>query len=161
MFNTYNPDVMRLWVLFSDYKSDIVFSEDAMKSAGKQYFRFRNFMRYLVNNLHRNDHELPKSDFLKEKVRKLKEWIAKDVDAFELNKAVRSVVNFTNDYSSYLTEDMKNCFYESDIDSAYRKEMENEFHYLATELAEILFPFLPFLSTEVTEQLNKLKYEEK
>ncbi|WP_460994176.1 class I tRNA ligase family protein, partial [Staphylococcus aureus] len=34
MFNQYNPDVMRLWVLFSDYKNDIILSEDAMQSAG-------------------------------------------------------------------------------------------------------------------------------
>ena len=163
MFNTYNPDVMRLWVLFSDYKSDVVLSEDAMKSAGKQYFRFRNFMRYLVNNLHRTGlvREEEVRFELREDVRKLKETLAKDVDAFELNKAVRTVVNFTNDYSSYLTEDIKNAFYEADINSATRVELENEFYYLATELADILFPFLPFLSMEVTEQLNKLKLEEK
>lgn len=156
MFNAYNPDVMRLWVLFSDYKSDVVFSEDAIHSAGKQYFRMRNFVRYLVNNLHRTEHELPKSEFLKEKVRKLKELIAKDVDAFDLNKAVRSIVNFTNDYSSYLSEDKKNEFYEADINSEVRVELENEFHYLASELSEILFPFLPFLSVEIKQQLNKL-----
>jgi isoleucyl-tRNA synthetase len=160
MFNTYNPDVMRLWVLFSDYKSDIVFSEDAMTSAGKQYFRFRNFMRYLVNNLHRTGWSV-KEEYvrfeLREDVRKLKETLAKDVDAFELNKAVRTIVNFTNNYSSYLTEDIKNAFYEADINSATRVELENEFHYLATELSKVLFPFLPFLSMEVETELNKLK----
>lgn len=159
MYNTYNPDVMRLWVLFSDYKSDVVLSEDAMQSAGKQYFRFRNFMRYLVNNLHRTGAVVEENVRfeLREDVRKLKELLARDIDAFELNKAVRNVVNFTNSYSSYLTEDIKNAFYEADIDSATRVELENEFHYVASELAEILFPFLPFLSVEVQAQLNKLK----
>jgi isoleucyl-tRNA synthetase len=150
---------MRLWVLFSDYKSDVILSEDAMKSAGKQYFRFRNFMRYLVNNLHRTG-SFNESDVrfeLKEDVRKLKESIAKDVDAFELNKAVRTVVNFTNSYSSYLTEDIKNAFYEADIDSEKRIELENEFKYVASELSDILFPFMPFLSVEVKSQLDKLK----
>ena len=158
MFKAYNPDVMRLWVLFSDYKSDVILSEDAMKSAGKQYFRFRNFMRYLVNNLHRTG-SFNESDVrfeLKEDVRKLKESIAKDVDAFELNKAVRTVVNFTNSYSSYLTEDIKNTFYEADIDSDTRIELENEFKYVASELSDILFPFMPFLSVEVKTQLDKL-----
>lgn len=159
MFKTYNPDVMRLWVLFADYKSDIILSDDAMQSAGKQYFRFRNFMRYLVNNLHRTgpvDESSVRFE-LKEDVRKLKETISKDVDAFELNKAVRTVVNFTNSYSSYLTEDIKNAFYEADIDSETRIELENEFKYVASQLATVLFPFLPFLSVEVETQLNKLK----
>lgn len=155
MYNTYGPDVMRLWVLFSDYKSDVVLSEDAMKSAGKQYFRLRNFMRYLVNNLHRENHSHDVRPELKESVTKLKETIAKDVDAFELNKAVRTLVNFTNDYSSYLTEDRKNEFYESEIDSLSRALLENEFHYLATELAKIMFPFMPFLTIEIQTQLKK------
>lgn len=155
MFAEYNPDVMRLWVLFSDYKNDVVFSEDSMKSAGKQYFRFRNFARYLVNNLHRTEHSHDVRFELKESVRKLKETIAKDVDAFELNKAVRSLVNFTNDYSSYLSEDKKNAFYESDINAEMRVELENEFHYLATELSEIMFPFMPFLSVEIKHNLKQ------
>jgi isoleucyl-tRNA synthetase len=161
MFKAYNPDVMRLWVLFSDYKSDVILSEDAMKSAGKQYFRFRNFMRYLVNNLHRTGpaYEFDVRFELREDVRKLKESIAKDVDAFELNKAVRTVVNFTNSYSSYLTEDIKNAFYEADIDSDTRIELENEFKYVASELSDILFPFMPFLSVEVQTQLEKLKHK--
>lgn len=155
MFNEYNPDVMRLWVLFSDYKSDVVFSEDSMKSAGKQYFRLRNLVRYFVNNLHRSEHSHDNVRFeLKEDVRKLKETIAKDVEAFDLNKAVRAVVDFTNKYSSYLTEDKKNEFYEADIDSEVRKELENEFHYLATELVDILFPFTPFFSMEIKHNLK-------
>jgi isoleucyl-tRNA synthetase len=154
MFNDYNPDVMRLWALFSDYKSDVVFSEDAMKSAGKQYFRLRNFVRYLVNNLHREEHSHEVRFELKESLRKLKESIAKDVDAFDLNKAVRSVVNFTNDYSSYLSEDKKNEFYEADINAEVRVTLENEFHYLATELSDILFPFLPFFAMEIKSNLG-------
>jgi isoleucyl-tRNA synthetase len=155
MFDAYNPDVMRLWVLFSDYKSDVVFSEDSMKSAGKQYFRMRNFVRYLVNNLHRETHDHSAVRFeLTEDVRKLKETIQRDVDAFDLNKAVRALVNFFNSYSSYLTEDIKNKFYESEIDSDFRKELENEFHYLSTQLAEVIFPFMPFLSTEIQTNLK-------
>lgn len=155
MFNEYNPDVMRLWVLLSDYKSDIVFSEDSMKSAGKQYFKIRNFMRYLVNNLHRESHDHAEVRFeLREDVRKLKETILRDVDAFELSKAIRTFVNFTTEYSSYLSEDIKNEFYEAGIDGEARIKLENEFHYLATELGEILFPFLPFLSVELKEKLK-------
>lgn len=156
MFNEYNPDVMRLWALFSDYKSDVVFSEDSMKSAGKQYFRLRNLVRYFVNNLHRTEHSHDNVRFdLKEDVRKLKETIARDVDAFDLNKAIRAVVDFTNKYSSYLTEDKKNEFYEADIDSEVRKELENEFHYLATELVDILFPFTPFFAMEIKHNLKQ------
>lgn len=155
MFNEYNPDVMRLWALLSDYKNDVVFSTDSMNSAGKQYFKIRNFMRYLINNLHREGQDHSEVRFeLKEDVRKLKETIAKDADNFELSKAIRNVVNFITDYSSGLSEDIKNEFYEADINSDVRMKLENEFHYLATELSEVLFAFLPFLSVELKQALN-------
>ena len=151
LYDLYNPDVMRLWVLLSDYKNEIVFSKDSVDSAGKQYFRLRNFMRYLVNNLHRDTHEASKvRPELIKKLENLKATIKQDVDNFDLNKATRNFTNFTNEYSSYLTEDMKNKFYESEIDSDFRITLENEFHYLAHELSGILFPFLPFLSAEIS-----------
>lgn len=156
LYDLYNPDVMRLWVFLSDYRNEIVFSEDSVKSAGKQYFRLRNFMRYLVNNLHRETHSHESVSInLKNKLEQLKESVKKDVDAFDLNKAIRNIVNFTNDYSSYLTENKKNEFYESEMDSDIRINLENEFHFLSLELSKILFPFLPFLSTELEKQLNK------
>lgn len=156
LYDLYNPDVLRLWVFLSDYKNEIVFSEDSISNAGKQYFRLRNFMRYLVNNLHIEKHEpLPiiREDLVK-RLDKLKAVIKQDVDEFNLNKAIRNFVVFTNEYSSYLTEDMKNEFYESDIDSEFRINLETEFYYVATELSNILFPFLPFLSAEIEMELK-------
>jgi len=158
MYQAYNPDVMRLWVLLSDYKSDVVFSEESMNSAGKQYFRIRNFVRYLVNNLHREQHDvLNVREDLQKQLKDVKEVIQKDVDAFELNKAIRNFVNFTNSYSSYLTEDIKNKFYESDINDDFRIALENEFYFLASELQKMLFSFLPFLSMEIKNVLNNKK----
>lgn len=158
MYNHYNPDAMRLWVFLSDYKNGVNFSEDSMNSAGKQYFKIRNFTRYLVNNLHRTGHSSVNVRLeMKEEIRGLKAEIKKYADEFDLSKAVRAIVTFITDYSSYLTEDKKNAFYESEINEDLRVEVENEFHYMASELAEILFPFLPFLSIEVEKELNAIK----
>ena len=155
MYDLYNPDVMRLWVLFSDYKNDVVLSEEAMKSAGKQYFRLRNFVRYLVNNLHRENHSADNvREDLKNKIQSLKVLIKTNSDSSEINKAVRGIVDFTNNYSSFLSEDIKNKFYESEINSEFRIQMENEFYYLTTELSVILFPFVPFLSVELKSVLK-------
>lgn len=156
LYDEYNPDVMRLWVLLSDYRNEIVFSEDSIKSAGKQYFRLRNFTRYLINNLHREQHAMVARAELVSKIDSLKESIKNDINNFELNKALRSIVLFTNEYSSYLTEDMKNKFYEADIASEFRVNMENELYYVAKSLIEILFPFLPFLSAELEIGANSL-----
>lgn len=162
MYHEYNPDVMRLWVLFSDYKNNVVFSEESMASAGKQYFRMRNLTRFFINNLHRNEHNHESvPDGTKFKIDKLKTDIAQSVEVFDLGKAVRSIVQFTNDYSSMLTEDVRNKFYEDDINGEFRVMMENEMHYVATQLADVLFPFLPFFSMELKKSLKNLQVNEK
>lgn len=159
MYHEYNPDVMRLWVLFSDYKNNVVFSEESMASAGKQYFRMRNLVRFFVNNLHRSEHNhetIPQGTIFR--LDRLKKEISESVEAFDLGKAVRLVVQYTNDYSSMLTEDVRNKFYEDDINGEFRIQMENELHYVVTELLNILFPFMPFFSMELKKSLNNLKH---
>lgn len=156
MYHAYNPDVMRLWALFSDYKNNVVFSEEAMESAGKQYFRMRNLTRFFVNNLHRTSHSHESiSNELALKVYNLEQLIEASVATFDISKAVRHVVQFVNDYSSSLTEDVRNKFYEDDINGDIRTQMENEFHFVATELSDILFPFMPFFAMELKNKLIK------
>ena len=158
LYNLYNPDVLRLWVLLSDFKNDIVFSEDSVKSAGKQYFRIRNFMRYLFNNLYIYNYDESIVDIeLKNKVNNLKVSIDKLVEDFELNKAVRSFIDFIRWYSSTLTEDIKNNFYEADINSDLRIKQETEFYYTLLSLNKLLFPILPFLSIEIDKACEKIK----
>ena len=108
LFDKYNPDVLRVWVFLSDYKNDVVLSENAFDNAGKQYFKLRNFTRYLVNNLYRENHDVTNvREDLKKEVEDLKNKIKQNVDAFELRKAMLDVIVFMNKYSSYLTEDKK------------------------------------------------------
>ncbi len=157
MFNTYNPDVLRMWVLLSDYKNDVVLSDDSMNSSSKQYFKLRNFLRYLLNNIYLPKHNYDLvDDGLKTKVESLNMTIAKCVDEFDINKAFRNVIQFLNNYSATLTEDKKNEFYEAELDSDVRLSQESEFHYIVSEFITIMFPFLPFLSIELETELNKL-----
>lgn len=157
LYDTYNPDVLRLWVLLSDFKNDIVFSYVSVKNAGKQYFKIRNFMRYLINNLHINNYDVTtvNSDLLN-KVDTLKTSINTYVDNMEFNKVVRSFIDFIHWYSSTLTEEIKNTFYESDISSSFRIKYETEFYFLSKELTKILFPILPFLSMELKQTYETL-----
>ena len=157
LYDNYNPDVLRLWVLLSDFKNDIIFSEDSIKNAGKQYFKIRNFMRYLVNNLYIHDYSdmsvvnselVSKMEAFEEKVETL-------VEEFDLSKLIRVFIDFINKYSSTLSEDIKNEFYESAIDSEFRIKMETEFYYVFSKLNSLLFSLMPFLHVELNEKLNE------
>ena len=156
-FDKYNPDVLRLWVLMSDFKNDIVFSEESLDTAGKQYFRIRNLLRYFINNLHRESHDENNVNVeTLNLINNLKINIKNNIEEFNLQKATRILIDFLIKYSSTLTEDIKNNFYESDIDSELRIKMENEFYFISKSMIDIIFPFLPFLSTELECSINDI-----
>jgi isoleucyl-tRNA synthetase len=151
LYDSLGPDVLRLWIVLSDYTSDVVFSKDSIDSAGKQYFKLRNWMRYFVNNLYREEHSHEALDpVLVAKVESLKATVSRLVTTdMNPSKAFREIVTFLGNYSSGLTEPRKDAFYESELDAPLRIELENEFHYLSAEVGTMLFPFTPFLSMEL------------
>lgn len=156
LYEEYGPDVLRLWVILSDYKSDVTLSKESLDSASKQYFKLRNYMRYFINNLYRSGHSREAlSSELVAKAEELKKLVSHEV-VVEMNysKAFRAIVSFLGNYSSGLTESRKNAFYESELDAPLRVELENEFHYVATHVGRMLFPFAPFLSMELAAALK-------
>lgn len=157
LYDKFGPDVLRLWVVLSDYTNDVVFSEDSMKSAAQQYFKVRNWMRYFVNNLYRDAHRHEDVDpVLVERVEDLKMMVSNEIITnMNPSKAFRSIVMFLGNYSSGLTEPRKDRFYESELDAPQRIELENEFHYIAQEIGSMLFPFAPFLSMELASKLKE------
>src|SRR5690606_8222236 len=106
-----------------------------IKNAGKQYFKIRNFMRYLFNNLYIHQYDVKLVDKeLVDKVNLLITNIDSLVNDMEINKVVRVFVEFINWYSSTLSENIKNDFYESDVDSEFRIKYENEFYFILNSL---------------------------
>jgi len=156
LYDQYGPDVLRLWVLLSDYTSDVVFSKDAMESASKQYFKLRNWMRYFVNNLYRDEHGYDSvSKTLEAEVFELKVNVERELlENVNPSKAFRAIVTFLGNYSSRLNEPLKDRFYESELDAPLREQLENEFHFLANHVGRMLFPFTPFLSMELAASMK-------
>ena len=47
----YGADVLRLWVLASDYTSDISVSENILKQVSETYRKIRNTARFILGNI--------------------------------------------------------------------------------------------------------------
>ena len=113
-------------------------------------------MRYLFNNLYLENYNINNVDeVIKDKINNLINKIDISINEMEFNKVVRMFVDFINWYSSTLTENIKNEFYESGIDSEFRIKYENEFYFILNSLNELLFPILPFLSIEIKKALGE------
>ena len=48
----YGADVLRLWVLASDYESDISISKNIVKQVSEVYRKVRNTCRYILGNIY-------------------------------------------------------------------------------------------------------------
>ena len=154
LYNTYNPDVLRLWVILSDYKNDVIFSENSIANAGKQYFKIRNMLRYFLNNLHRDKHKITKSEYIINTLNKLELDIEKNIEeTLDYSKSMRLIIDWLSKYSSSLTEDIKNVFYMSSIYDEDRINLENDFKYILDRMIDIIYPFLPYLSIELKTNL--------
>lgn len=160
LYDKYNPDVLRLWVCMANYKVDLVFSEESINNAVKHYFKFRNYLRYFVNNLHIED-DSPSTywdnsiDSLQSILEKLTSEVKSDYANIEYRLALDKCYNFLSKYSSTLTEDIKNEFYESDLDSNIRKKYEKEFRLVLDYMIKLLYPVIPFLCAELQMSLSE------
>lgn len=156
LYDKYGPDVLRLWVILTNYKMDMVISEASLKSASKQYFKIRNYVRYYVNNLHIGSYDASKVD---EPLRKIFDdlilVIKKHLDQLEFNKAFLKLMDLLRKVAKEFTLNEKNKFYESSLSNPYRIKKENEFHYLLTILEPLLFIFTPFLWAEIYDKFKK------
>lgn len=47
---TYGVEILRLWILLSDYSTDLKISDNILKQVGEQYRKIRNTIRFLLAN---------------------------------------------------------------------------------------------------------------
>lgn len=145
LYDKYNPDVLRLWICLSDFKNDVVFSESSIHNATRQYFKIRNWLRYLKNNIY----SVENNSVCDVQFDSLNKLVAELYSAFEYRKAFDVIFNYLQKYSSSLSEDVKNQFYESDLKSEFRLKMEREFQLVLDNTLTLLYPILPFLVSEL------------
>lgn len=50
IIDEYGADILRLWVLSSDFKSDVSISRDILKQISEAYRKIRNTARYILGN---------------------------------------------------------------------------------------------------------------
>lgn len=113
-------DILRLWVVASDYSDDIRIGQHILKQLKDSYRRFRNTLRYLLGALEGYD----KAEALPlEQLPELERWVLHRL--WELDKAVRRhVENFDfhavyQDLHSFCAVDLSAFYFDVRKDSLY------------------------------------------
>ncbi|EPV1336530.1 isoleucine--tRNA ligase [Campylobacter jejuni] len=159
---TYGVEILRLWVLLSDYSSDLKISDNILKQVGEQYRKIRNTIRFLLANTNDlKDLEVEEFSFIDK-------WIlSRATKVFKASKEAFFAYEFAKGFSlllNFLSADLSGIYLDISKDRLYcdsenvqrRKSAQVAMALIAKELLNLLAPNLSYSVDEALEHANVL-----
>ncbi len=159
----YGADILRLWVAFSDYKTDIRVSNDILKQTAENYRKIRNTARFLLGNLpdfEPDVHAVPEADLPEidrwalMKLNALVEKVAEAYRDYDFHTMTHAIHQFcVVDMSNFYLDVTKDRMYASKADSFERRAGQTAMHAILDTLTRMLAPVLCFTAEEIWQYL--------
>lgn len=158
----YGTDILRLWVLSSDFRGDVSISDDILKQNAEVYRKIRNTARYILGNISDFDvnhpiayEELEEIDrWALTKLNRLIRECTESFDAYEFHMAYRAINNFcVTDMSNFYLDIIKDRLYTSKKDSKERRSAQTAMYEILSALVRILAPMTCFTAEEIWEYM--------
>jgi isoleucyl-tRNA synthetase len=142
-----------------DYREDMPFSDEMLKRVAEAYRKIRNTSRYLLSNLFDFDpakHAVAEGD-LEELDRyalaRHRQVVGRVLDAYasyEFHLVYHQLVQYcAADLSSFYLDVLKDRLYCDAADGRSRRSSQTVLHRIASDLALLLSPALPFTADEI------------
>ena len=150
----YGVDILRYWVLTSDYFGDVKFSDDYMKVAEKSVKKLRNTLKMLLGNCNYYDQEhVDVKDMRKEeqwiifKLNQLKNEVLEHTRTFDYKNVISKIFYFCNhDLSAVWFSAVKDSLYCDAVDSYTRKSVVSAMNIVFKVLTTLLYPAFPIMT---------------
>lgn len=152
-------DILRLWVAFEDYRSDVSISKESLDRVTEAYRKIRNTLRFLLGNLSDFD---PSKDLIEVKnLGEIDRWamsrlsnvmtrVQQGYEAYEFHTVFHLLNSFcTVELSATYLDILKDRLYTAGRNSPERKSAQNALFWIANSLARALAPILSFSAEEV------------
>ena len=159
IMNKFGADVLRLWVVSADYRTDMRMSQDALKQLSEGYRKIRNTARYILSNI--NDFD-PNKDMVsyndmleidKWALLKLNEIVKKTIDSYEkyeFHTLYSAMLNFCIvDLSNFYLDVLKSRLYTEKPDSVERRSAQSAMYLILDAMVKLLAPVLAYTSEEI------------
>jgi isoleucyl-tRNA synthetase len=156
-------DVLRLWVAASDYRGEIVVSEDLLKRISDAYRRIRNTARYLLGNLDGFDpsqHQVPLERMLAldrwavEQAAALQKELCEAYERYEFHQVYQRLHNFcVVELGGFYLDVLKDRLYTTRRDSLPRRSAQTALYHLAEALVRWMAPVMSFTAEEIWQAL--------
>ncbi len=168
--NQYGADILRLWVLSTNYNDDVRIGENILKQISESYRKIRNTFKFLLGNL--NDFKYEKnilpitklSEVDKYILLKTNDFLLKARSLFEnykFNNFYLLLMNFlTNTLSAFYLDFIKDILYIETIDSLRRRQVQTTLFWILDSLLQILKPILVTTCEEAYSYFPKFNKKE-
>lgn len=165
----YGADILRLWVLSSDFKSDISLSKDILKQISEAYRKIRNTARYILGNT--SDYD-PENPVAYEDMQEIDKWallrlnqLIKDstqnYEDFNFHYVYHDINQFcVTDMSNFYLDIIKDRLYTSKKDSIERRSAQTAMYIILDALVKLLAPMICYTAEEIWKYMPHVKEEQ-
>ncbi|HHY52258.1 MAG TPA: isoleucine--tRNA ligase [Clostridiales bacterium] len=159
----YGADILRLWVVSSDYHADIRISQSILKQLSEIYRKIRNTARYILGNLY--DFDPVKDSVADSELLDLDKWALARLDGllerahraysrFDFHIIFHAIHNFcTIDMSNFYLDVTKDRLYVEKADSVARRAAQTAMYRILRALTTLIAPIIPFTAEEIWSYL--------
>ena len=164
----YGADILRLWVLSSDFKSDVSLSKDILKQISETYRKIRNTARYILGNISDFDPEKPVEykDMLEIdkwallKLNQLVKDTTQNFEDFNFHLVYHDINQFcVSDMSNFYLDIIKDRLYTSKKESTERRSAQTAMYIILDSLVKMLAPMICYTAEEIWSYMPHLKGE--
>ena len=157
ILNKYGVDILRLWVVASDYYDDLKLDNAILQAQTDSYRRIRNTLRYLIGNLYEfkeNEKidvaEFPELEkFILHRLWEIDQIIQNCISSYNFHLMFTTLLNFcSNDLSSFYFDIRKDTIYCDSYNSKKRRAARTLLDILFNYIVRWLAPFLVFTCEE-------------
>ena len=167
VINEFGADILRLWVVGSDYYDDLRIGKEILVRHSDHYRRLRNTLRYLLGALNHFEegekidfNEMPELEqWVLHRVSELSKKIEENTKEFNLHDIYTDIHNFcTIDLSAFYFDIRKDTLYCDELKGKNRRSCRTVMDILFKSLTTWLAPIICFTAEEAWQ--NRYKDQE-
>jgi isoleucyl-tRNA synthetase len=166
IIKTLGADILRLWILSTDYRNEMTLSQEILKRTADTYRRIRNTARFLLGNLDGFDpaqHAVAPGDmvaldrWIVHRAHVLQQRIEGACERYDFPAIVQALSNFCSvELGSLYLDVTKDRLYTMPVDSRGRRSAQTAMHAIAEALVRWIAPILSYTADEMWGYLPPL-----
>jgi len=169
--NNLGADILRLWVASTDFRSEMVATDEVLRQVADQYRRIRNTFRFMMGNLNDfnddskniNQNDLVEIDkWIISAAIKLDEEVKNLNDSYAYHHVVQKIHNFcVHELGGIYLDIIKDRMYVTKSDSHARNSAQFALFEVADILIRLISPILVFTAEEIWQSHDLFKKQSK